>query len=109
LKKSPAQPCPKGLSPAAVSWWNRLNAEFELTDEAASFLLESALRCFDRMNEAAKLIAEHGVAIKDRYGQLKSNPATTVERDSRAAMLSAFKQLNLDVLPPMKNGRPPGR
>ena len=60
------------------------------------------------MVEAGVIIAEHGAVIKDRYGQLKPNPAITVERDSRAAMLAAFKTLNLDVLPPMKPGRPGG-
>lgn len=61
------------------------------------------------MNEAAALIDKHGVCVADRYQQLKSNPAVAAERDSRAAMLQAFKQLNLDVLPPQRPGRPPGR
>lgn len=100
---------PKGLSSAAVAWWKRLHREFDLDDEAASFLLESALRSFDRMTQAAELVEKHGIVIADKYNQLKSNPATTVERDSRAAMHSAFKALNLDVLPPQKPGRPGGR
>lgn len=93
----------------AKQWWKRLHAEFDLDDAGAAFLLETALRAFDRMNEAAALIGKHGVVIADRYQQLKPNPAVTVERDSRAAMLAAFKQLNLDVLPPQRPGRPPGR
>ncbi|SFN53769.1 hypothetical protein [Dokdonella immobilis] len=109
MAKSSTHPAPKGLSPAAVAWWKRLHGEFDLTDEAAKFLLESALRSFDRMSEAAALVARHGIVVSDKFGQLKSNPATTVERDSRAAMHAAFKQLNLDVLPPMKVGRPSGR
>lgn len=107
LKKS--RPAPSGLSPAARSWWERLHREFDLDDEGAAFLLESALRAFDRMNQAAELIEKHGICIKDRYGQLKPNPACAVERDSRAAMLQAFKSLNLDVIPPLPVGRPPGR
>lgn len=71
-------------------------------------MLETALRAFDRMNEAAALIDKHGVCVVDRYKQLKPNPAVTVERDSRAAMLAAFKQLNLDVMPSQPVGRPPG-
>lgn len=113
LKKSTTKPAsipaPSGLSPAAVKWWKRLHSEFDLADEAAAFLLESALRSFDRMSEAAALVTKHGIVVADKFGQLKSNPATTVERDSRAAMHAAFKQLNLDVLPPMKVGRPSGR
>lgn len=109
LKKPSSNPIPSGLSPAAMAWWKRLHREFDLNDEAASFLLESALRSFDRMTQAAALVEKHGIVIADKFNQLKSNPATTVERDSRAAMHSAFKALNLDVLPPQKPGRPAGR
>lgn len=109
MKKSTSNPPPKDLSPAAKDWWKRLHSEFELEDAGAAFLLETALRAFDRMNEAAALIDQHGAVIQDRYQQLKPNPAITVERDSRAAMLQAFKALNLDVLPPLKPGRPSGR
>ncbi len=109
MTKTASSAPPKGLSPAAVTWWKRLHAEFDLADEAAAFLLESALRSFDRMSEAAALVTKHGVVVIDKFNQLKSNPATTVERDSRAAMHAAFKQLNLDVLPPQRPGRPAGR
>lgn len=98
---------PETLSPEAKGWWNRLVFEYQLDDAPARFLLESALRAFDRMNEAAAAVDEHGIVVVDKFGQLKTNPATTVERDSRAAMLSALKQLNLDVIPPHATpGRP---
>lgn len=101
---------PEGLSKPAQSWWNRLHAEFDLEDEGAAFLLESALRAFDRMNQAAVLVEKHGVCTLDRYEQLKPNPAVAAERDARAAMLQAFKALNLDVVPPRAGpGRPPGK
>lgn len=109
MKKSTSNTPPKSLSPVAKDWWRRLHSEFDLSDEAAAFLLETALRAFDRMNQAAALVEKHGVAIADRFGQLRANPAVSAERDSRAAMLAAFKQLNLDVLPPLKPGRPAGR
>jgi hypothetical protein len=62
------------------------------------------------MEQASALIAEHGAVTVDRFGQLRPNPATTIERDSRAAMQSALKALNLD-LEPLRDaaGRPPGR
>lgn len=112
MKKSSTSlrnPTPSDLSPAAKAWWKRLHGEFDLDDSGAAFLLESALRAFDRMNEAGALVDQHGVAVFDRYGQLKSNPATSVERDARAQMLAAFKQLGLDILPPQRPGRPSGK
>jgi len=108
LKKSTSNKTPAGLSPAAIAWWKRLHGEFDIDDSGAAFLLEAALHAFDRMNEAAGLVAEHGVCIVDRYGQLRANPAVAAERDSRAAMLAAFKQLGLDILPPQRPGRPAG-
>ena len=109
MKRPTNNTAPKGLSSAAGTWWKRLHSEFDLEDAGAAFLLETALRAFDRMSEAAALVDKHGVCIADRWGQLKSNPAVTAERDARAAMLAAFKQLNLDVLPPQRPGRPAGR
>ena len=90
---------PAGLTDAAKSWWKRIVAEFAVDDEAGLLLLEQALRAFDRMNEAAQLIATHGVATPDRWGQLRVTPACAVERDSRAAMLAALRELNLSVEP----------
>ena len=109
MKNTTIPKAPDGLSKAGASWWKRLHTEFDLSDEAALFLLESALRAFDRMNEAAEIIKERGIVVTDKFGQLKTNPATAVERDSRAAMHAALKALNLDVLPPQKPGRPAGR
>lgn len=112
MKKSTAKPAippvPSGLSPDAIRWWRDLHREFDLSDPAALLLLETAMRAHDRMQDAGALVAKHGVAVEDRYGQLKSNPATSVERDARAQMLAALKALNLDVLPTRPVGRPPG-
>ncbi len=113
LKKSTTKPAsipaPSGLSPAAVRWWRKLHGEYDLTDQAGLFLLETALRAFDRMNQAGELVDKHGPAIMDRYQQLKANPAVAAERDARSAMLGAFRALNIDVVPVQKTGRLTGR
>lgn len=101
---------PKALSIEARRWWNRLQAEYELGDEAARFLLETALTAFDRMRQAQQAIAEDGMTVRDKFGQLKINPAVNAERDARSGMLMAFKSLCLDVEPLRDGvGRPPGR
>lgn len=101
---------PPGLSAAAAAWWKRLLTEYSIEDSAGLLLLQTALEAHDRMYQARDLIAKHGAVTVDRFGQLRPNPATTIERDSRAAMLSALKALNLD-LEPLRDaaGRPPGR
>lgn len=98
------------LSAEATAWWKRLIAEFSIDDDAGLLLLETALVAFDRMREAQRLIVKHGALIRDRWNQLKPNPACVIERDSRAAMLATLKQLNLDVEPLRDRiGRPAGR
>ena len=107
-RSSPDRPI--GLTPKSIAWWDALVDEYDISDAAGLLLLENAMRARDRMEQASALIAEHGAVTLDRFGQLRPNPATTIERDSRAAMQSALKALNLD-LEPLRDtaGRPPGR
>lgn len=109
MKKSSAN-VPPGLSAKAKTWWKKIIAEYEIEDAAGLLLLETALQAFDRMHDARGLIEKYGAVTKDRFDQLRPNPATTIERDSRAAMCAALKALNLD-LEPLRDGagRPPGR
>jgi P27 family predicted phage terminase small subunit len=95
-----APPAPKHLSAEARRWWDSLQEENDIADQAGLLLLQSALEAFDRMKAAQAAIKNDGLTFKDRFGQLRVNPATVVERDSRAAMLSALKSLNLDIEPP---------
>ena len=99
-------PAPKGLSKPAAGWWKQLHEEYELTDAAGLLLLEEALRAYDRCVQARMKIEKDGVVILDRFGQKKAHPATTVERDSRGQLMTALRQLQLDV-EPLRDG--PGR
>lgn len=99
---------PQTLSTEAGSWWSRIVEEYGIEDQAGLLLLQTAMEAFDRMREAQAAIAREGAAVPDRFGQLKAHPLTTVERDSRNQMLSAVKQLNLDLEPLQEStGRPP--
>lgn len=93
-------PAPKHLSAEARRWWAALQEENDIADQAGLLLLQSALEAFDRMKAAQQAIKKDGLTFADRFGQLRINPATTVERDSRAAMLAALRALNLDLEPP---------
>ena len=100
---------PKNLSPAARSWWRRLVLEYSINDPAGELLLEQALRCFDRSEQARQVLDHDGVTTLDARGRPKIHPAAAVERDSRAGMLASLRALNLD-LEPLRDapGRPPG-
>lgn len=109
MKKSTKNTAPPGLSAAAKTWWKKIITEYEIEDAAGLLLLETALQAFDRMHDARALIEKYGAVTLDRFKQLRPNPATTIERDSRAAMCAALKALNLD-LEPLRDGvgRPAG-
>ena len=108
MKKSQDSP-PKDLSRAAKAWYRRLMHEFAIEDEAGRLLLLTAMQAFDRAEDARDLLRKDGITTTDRWGQVKSHPATIIERDSRSGMLAALKSLNLDIEPLRDRlGRPPG-
>jgi P27 family predicted phage terminase small subunit len=106
MKKEP----PSNLSEEAQELWIQIVEEYMLDDSVGLMLLARALESFDRMRQAQAVIQEHGPIFSDRFGQLRANPACTIERDAGAAMLAALKQLNIDVeVIPARTGRPPGK
>ena len=93
---------PKHLSRAGKAWWNRIVRGWDL-DDSALLILQAALESFDRSTQAAAVIAAEGL-----FRDGKPHPACRVERDARSAMLTALKQLHLDLEPVGPVGRPPG-
>ncbi len=100
---------PKTLSPESRGWWRKLTKEYGIDDAGGLLVLRTALEALDRMRDAQAQVREGGAMLEDRWGQKKPHPLLTVERDSRAQMLMALKQLNLD-LEPLRDraGRPSG-
>lgn len=101
---------PKNLSREAKNLWRKIQDEYAISDEAGLLILATGLEAFDRMRQAQDILKTEGMTTLDRFQQPRPHPAATIERDSRAAMLAALKQLNLD-LEPLRDGRgrPPGR
>ncbi len=63
-------------------------------------MLEAACLAWDRAEEARRAVDQHGVVVEDRWGQLRANPATVVERDQRSLFSKLVAQLGLDVPAP---------
>ena|SRR3990172_9175932 len=106
-KRLPAPP--KHLSAAAKRLWRSLTTEFVIADAAGLAILVSGLEAYDRAADARLLLDRDGAFFMDRYKQPRAHPLAAVERDSRAAWMSALKQLNLDCLPARPGpGRPGG-
>jgi P27 family predicted phage terminase small subunit len=102
---------PAGLCDEAKRFWREVVSEFTIDDVGSRRVLQSACEAFHRMLQAQEIISKEGITCSDRFGQLKVHPAVLIERDSRAAVLQALKQLKLVVDEPVKSkqaGRQPG-
>ncbi|MBA2883084.1 P27 family predicted phage terminase small subunit [Desulfosalsimonas propionicica] len=99
------------LSKEAQTWKERLEAEYDLSDSGAQVLLLTMCEAFDRLRKCQVAIKKDGQVVKDRFDQDKPHPLLSVERDARAQLMQALKQLNLDleVTPHPGPGRPPGK
>jgi P27 family predicted phage terminase small subunit len=101
---------PKHLSAEARKMGREIAAEYGIEDAAGLRILVSGLEAWDRATQARQAIDREGMTLTDRWGQVKTHPLCTVERDARAQFLASLKQLNLDLEPLRdKPGRPPGR
>lgn len=97
----------KHLSKPAQAWFKAIQDEYAINDSAGVALLTVAAESWDRARSAREAIDVAGGPIcQDRFGQDRAHPGIAVERDSRAQLLAALKQLNLD-LEPLRDG--PGR
>jgi phage terminase small subunit len=98
---------PPHLSPARRRLYRRLAADYQLGGEPHALeTLKLACEALDRCDQARDLIAEHGVMVEDRFGQLRPNPAIAIERDSRIGALRALRELSLDASE-VVDSRPP--
>ena len=101
---------PGHLSAEAKKIWGEILVEYQIDDAAGLRILRVALESFDRSQMARKTIRRDGMTFIDKAGQVKSHPLLPIERDSRAAFLTALKALNLDILPLNdRPGRPNGK
>jgi P27 family predicted phage terminase small subunit len=93
---------PDGLCDEAKTFWEEVVAEFTIDDVGSRRVLQTACQAYTRMTQAQVIIEEEGITCADRFGQLKVHPAVLIERDSRAAVLAAIKQLKLVVDEPVQ-------
>ncbi len=56
-----------------------------------------ACQALDRLRQAQAILSRDGIVVRDRWGQLKSHPASTIEREARSGLLMALKAMNLDL------------
>jgi P27 family predicted phage terminase small subunit len=110
MKLDPEAPRPpKHLGKPGRALWTAIQGDFAVADSAGLALLAAACEARDRADAAREAIAKAGMTFTDSKGNPRPHPLLAVERDSRAAVVSALRALNLDVEPALAGpGRPPG-
>lgn len=86
---------PSGLSGHATDAWVAFTAGRSLSD-AQLELLRQALLSLDRADDAARIVAEEGATVLDRYGTPKMHPAVDIEARHRGLYARLMGQLNID-------------
>jgi hypothetical protein len=77
--------------------YSQIVRAYGLRDEVSLRILEEACASLQRARMARETIDREGMTFPDAKGNPKMHPACVVERDSRAAALAAFRQLNLEL------------
>lgn len=83
----------KNWKPETKKFWKEYRKAFEFEIDEIQ-ILKTACRSMDRMLQAAELIDHQGLTFVTKTGTIHKNPATLIEKDSRAALLQALKLLN---------------
>ena len=103
---------PDHLSPAMKAWWNSIVAEIDLEPHRLR-VLEAACGAWDRMVEARKAVAEHGLTYSSKDGDPRPRPEVAIERDARIAFARLVRDLGLGTpIPQPRNEigwQPPAR
>ncbi|WP_242221204.1 phage terminase small subunit P27 family [Shinella zoogloeoides] len=102
LKKVP--PAPKDLSPLAQAVWRRELAPLVRAEKIAAHelpLFKSYCSATARIDEAQAEILKHGLLIVGASGELKRNPATTIQKEAIA--LQARLATEFGISPASRN------
>jgi hypothetical protein len=88
---------PAHLAGEEAELYRSITRAYALHDEVSAKILEEACASLQRARLAREAIEREGMTFLDAKGKPKPHPLLVVERDSRAAALAAFRQLNLEL------------
>jgi P27 family predicted phage terminase small subunit len=88
---------PPHLGAPECEIWRHVFLDYRQSTNLAVDVLRTGLESHMRAREARETIARDGTTVTGRDGQLRAHPLLAVERDARAAWLSAVKLLGLEL------------
>ena len=87
-----------------------MGKEYDFVDGGGLQLLKIYCEAYDRALDCRERIKKNGMLYLDRFKQPRPHPLLTAEKEAKAIMLTALRQMNLDVLPNNPHvGRPAGK
>ena len=93
VQKTP-RAAPGHLTPSSVAWWDDVAGEYDL-DEATASVLLVACEAKDQAARARAVLGRDGETVTDRFGQLTAHPSVLIEKNARADMQRAIRQLDV--------------
>lgn len=87
---------PSHLSPAMKEFYKRIVSDYDLEPHRLR-LLKQACECFDRAESARLEIETNGITFKDKFGQLKPNPACKIETENKTLFARLLREMRLDI------------
>jgi phage terminase small subunit len=104
MKKAVAMPAPypdppSHLSERSKEIWGQIGPK-HAREVGRQILLQHALECLDRCDQARKAIADEGLtSITARSGVAHVHPMARVESEARKMLAKLFFQLGIDQVP----------
>ena len=102
-KTAPAPP--RSLAPPGLALWNRVQAEYRITDSGGVELLCLACQALDRAESLSAAITAEGETVRTRTG-IRAHPALRDEIANRALVARLLGKLGIASEPVKSPGRP---
>ena len=99
---------PPHLGEAGRDLFSKLVTEYDITDAGGLSLVEIAAAAADRIASAQAALSRDGEFMVGANGGMRPHPALNLERTASERLMSAIRNLHLDVPPKLPHGRPPG-
>jgi P27 family predicted phage terminase small subunit len=99
---------PRPLGKHGQALWDRILAEYDISDSAGRELLLQAAEALDMVQSLRAQINADGVMVRTKTGLKKQHPALKVELASRNFIVRTLQRLGLNLEPlQSRPGRPP--
>jgi P27 family predicted phage terminase small subunit len=97
---------PRQLGQHGMQFWQRVMAEFAISDVGGQEILMQACSAIDRAEMLAAVVESEGAVLRTRSGTVKSHPSIRDEMSARQVVLRAITKLGIDLEPQKTVGRP---